>query len=152
MYNREDPKKKAEEEARKTFVFQKKTGSRSKYVPPEKPTLRRGKQSTEERTKEISLCSLELESLTAQSANKQKEIAQVNDLKDYERCAHLHKELRVLSTERHKVQRKLSDLQKKQAKHMNYVARKEKTSRSSPASTATATTTAKSTAATATRN
>ena len=27
----------------------------------------------EERTKEISLCSLELESLTAQSANKQKE-------------------------------------------------------------------------------
>ena len=114
LYDRASLKTNAEAEARKTFVYRKKSGSRSKFVESEKPA-KRAKQSTDDRTKEISLLSLELQSLTAQSANKQKEVAEANDLQDYERCGQLHKELRALLVERQKVQNKLSDLQKKQA-------------------------------------
>lgn len=98
MYNRATLKTNAEEEGQKKFVFQNKSGSRSKYVESNK-AIKREKQSTEDRNKEISLCSLELELLTKQSANKQKQISQANDLKDFETCATLHKELRVLLAE-----------------------------------------------------
>jgi len=72
MLNKGNLKKECRKRSMENLHLLEKTGCRSKYVQPEKPT-RREKQSMEERTKEISLCSLELESLTAQSANKQKE-------------------------------------------------------------------------------
>lgn len=139
MYDRASLKTNAEAEALKTFVYQKKLGSRSKFVKSEN-TVKRKKVSTDDRTKEIASLSLELQSLTAQSANKQKEIAQANDIKAYERCAELHKGLRVMLTERQKVQNKLSDLQKKQARHLKYMAGK--TTSTVTTGTASATSTA----------
>lgn len=72
MLNKGNLKKECRKRSMENLHLLEKTGCRSKYVQLEKPT-RREKQSMEERTKEISLCSLELESLTAQSANNQKE-------------------------------------------------------------------------------
>lgn len=139
-YDRASLKTNAEAEARKSFVYRKKSGSRSKFVESDKST-KRARQSTDDRTKEISLLSLELQSLTAQSANKQKEISQANDLHDYQRCEKLHKELRALLVERQKAQNKLTDLQKRQAKHLNYMARKGTLSNASAITTATSSST-----------
>ena len=142
MYDRASLKTKAEAEARKSFVYKKKTGSRSKFVESVDKSNKQPRQSTDDRTKDISLVSLELQSLTAQSANKQKEIAQANDLHDYERCGKLHKELRALLVERQKAQNKLTDLQRRQAKHLNYMARKATSSNASSITTATSSSTA----------
>ena len=139
MYDRASLKTSAEAEARKTFVYRKKTGSRSKFAESETSVPKRKKQSTDDRSKEINLLSVELQSLTAQSANKQKEVAHANDLKEYERCASLHKELRAMLVERQQVQNKLSDLQKKEAKHLTYMARKTTSSRARATATATST-------------
>ena len=139
MYDRASLKTSTEAEERKTFVYHKKTGSRSKFGESETSVPKSKKQSTDDRSKEITLLSVELQSLTAQSTNKQKEVAHANDLKEYEKCASLHKELRAMLVERQQVQNKLSDLQKKQAKHLTYMARK--TTSSSSRATATATST-----------
>lgn len=142
MYDRASLKTKVEAEARKSFVYKKKTGSRSKFVESVDKSNKQPRQSTDDRTKDISLVSLELQSLTSQSANKQKEIAQANDLHDYERCGKLHKELRALLVERQKAQNKLTDLQRRQAKHLNYMARKATSSKASATTTATSSSTA----------
>ena len=138
MYNRASLKTSAEAEARKTFVYRKKTCSRSKFAESEKSVTKRKKQSTDDRSKEINLLSVELQSLTAQSTNKQKEIVHANNLKEYDQCASLHKELRSMLVERQQVQNKLSDLQKKQAKHLPYMARKRTSSRATATATSTA--------------
>lgn len=123
MYDRSLLKIQAEEEAQKIFVFKNKSGSRSKYEDSEsKQSEKRKKKSSDERAKEIRMCSLELQSLTAECENKEKQIAQANGVKDYERCAILHKELRKLLREKQQFKNKLSELQKKEARHLKYLA------------------------------
>ena len=124
MYDRALLKIQAEEEARKTFVFKKKSGSRSKYNTSEsnQQSEKRKKLSSDERAKEIRMCSIELQNLTAECANKEKQIRQANDVKDYERCATMHKELRDLWQEKKKVNNKLTELQKKEARHLKYLS------------------------------
>jgi hypothetical protein len=70
MYDRALLKKAAEEDARKTFVFQKKCGSRSRYVVDR--NVKRVKMSAEDREEGIKLCSINLQSLTEQCENKRK--------------------------------------------------------------------------------
>ena len=124
MYDRSLLKIQAEEKARKTFIFKKKSGSRSKYEDSEskEQSKKRRKLSTDERAKEIRLCSLELQSLTAECENKEKQISQANDLKAYDRCAAMQKELRILLREKQQLKNKLSELQKKEARHLKYLA------------------------------
>ena len=43
-------------------------------------------------------------------------------MKEFSKCSNLHTELRTLFGQRNQVQKKLSDLQKKQAQHLKYVA------------------------------
>lgn len=117
MCDRASLKASAEADARKTFVYRKKTVSRSKFAESEKSVPKTKKQSTDDRSKEINLLSVELQSLTAQSANKQKEVAHANNLKENKRCTSLHKGLGAMLVERQQVQNKHSDLHKKEAKH-----------------------------------
>ena len=53
MYDRASLKTSAEAEARKTFVYHKKTGSRSKFSDSEKPAAKRKEQSTDDRSDPI---------------------------------------------------------------------------------------------------
>lgn len=121
MYDRAVLKTAAEEEARKSYVFQKKSGSRSKYVSDQKVN-KRAHMSANEREEAIKLCTINLQSLTEQSENKRKQIAQANDLKSYEECAKLHKELRSLLNEKGKVEQQLNKLKKKVKRHLRYAA------------------------------
>ena len=121
MYDRAVLKTAAEEEARKSYVFQKKSGSRSKYVCDQKVN-KRAHMSTNEREEAIKLCTINLQSLTEQSENKRKQIEQANNLKSYEECAKLHKELRSLLNEKGKVEQQLNKLKKKAKRHSRYAA------------------------------
>ena len=72
MYDRGQLKKlDAEEEARKTYVFKKSCGSRSKFDEEKKPA-KRAKLSSESRQIEIGICSLELHTITEQARETQK--------------------------------------------------------------------------------
>ena len=113
MYDRAVLKTAAEEEARKSYVFQKKSGSKSKYVSDKK---------VNEREEAIKLCAINLQSLSEQSENKRKQIAQANDLKSYEECAKLHKELRSLLNEKGNVEQQPDKLKKKVKRHLRYAA------------------------------
>lgn len=53
MYDRASLKTKAEAEARKSFVYKKKTGSRSKFVESVDKSNKQPRQSTDDRTKDI---------------------------------------------------------------------------------------------------
>lgn len=128
MYDRSLLKIQTEEEARRKFVFKKKSDSRSKYhiSGSKQQSEKRKKLSSDERTKEIRTCSLELQSLTAECLNKEKQVAQANDLKDYALCATLHKVLRILLREKQQLTSKLSELQKKEAGHLKYLAQEKR--------------------------
>lgn len=118
MYDRSLLRNLADEEARKTYVFQKKSGSRSRYVDHNQK--KREKLSADDREETIKLCSINLQSLTEQCENKRKEITQAGNLKNYEQCAKLHEELRSLLNEKGTVQCRLHKLQKKVKRHLRY--------------------------------
>ena len=82
MYDRSLLKFLADEEARKTYVFQKKSGSRSNYV--DHRMKKREKLSADNRDEAIKLCSVNLKPLTEQCENKHKQITQASRLKNYE--------------------------------------------------------------------
>jgi hypothetical protein len=123
MYNRGQLKLDAEEEARKTYVFKKPHGSRSKFDQEGKPA-KRAKLSSESRHKEIGICSLELHTLTKQADETQKQLSRASATKDFEKCTQLHKEYRLLQNERQKTEAKLAMLHRKQARHLKYAAKK----------------------------
>ncbi|KAK3746090.1 hypothetical protein QZH41_004627 [Actinostola sp. cb2023] len=71
------------------------------------------------------LCQSGLEKLVdvfEESIAKQKAISEAIHVKEFSKCSNLHTELRTLFGQRNQVQKKLSDLQKKQAQHLKYVA------------------------------
>ena len=123
MYNRGQLKLDAEEEARKTYVFKKTHGSRSKFNQEEKPA-KRAKLSSESRNKEIGICSLELHTLTKRAEETQMQLSRASATKDFAKCSQLHKEYRLLQNERQKTETKLAMLQRKQARHLKYAAKK----------------------------
>jgi hypothetical protein len=73
-----------------------------------------------------------------QCENKQKEITKSSNLKEYEKCAEQHKELRLLLSEKMKSEQKLHKLQKKMKRHLQYVASRATTEvKKGPATTTT---------------
>ena len=136
MYDRSLLKTIAEKEARKTYIFKKKSGSRSNYA--DQNVQKREKLSADDRDEAMKLCSINLQSLTEQCENKQKEITKSSNLKEYEKCAEQHKELRLLLSEKMKSEQKLHKLQKKMKRHLQYVASRATTEvKKGPATTTT---------------
>ena len=121
MYDRALLKVRAEEEARKKFVFKKKSGSRSVFAHTEK-VPKSETMSAESREKEARLCSLELQSLTVQ-------IAHANSSSQFDLCAKLHKEYRALLVDKQNVQNKLTHLQKREGRHLKYITGKARMAR-----------------------
>lgn len=122
MYDRGQLKLDAEEEARKTYVFKKSHGSRSKFDEEDKPA-KRAKVSSESRHKEIGMCSLELQTLTQQAQEIQKQLSSALALKDFEKCSALQKEYRRIQSERQKKETKLAEFQRKETRHLKYAAK-----------------------------
>ena len=122
LYNRAKLKLDAEEIARKTYIFQKKGGSRSIFCEagpvPKKPRI-----SSDEREKRIANVSQRLEEITKHVAVKQKLITQSSTTKDYHLCDKYHHQLRELMHEKQKMEAQLKDLMKKKKKHHSYVAK-----------------------------
>ena len=125
MYDRAKLKYDAEEEARKTYVFKKAAGSRSKYEEGETST-KRAKLTSEQRQTEIEMCSSKIKSLASQVIEKQNGISRSLSVKNFEKCTLLQKEYRGLMAERKRQENRLTELQKKEAKHLKYKSKKEK--------------------------
>jgi hypothetical protein len=125
MYDRAKLKCDAEEEARKTYVFKKAAGSRSKYNEGE-TTTKRAKLTSEQRQREIETCSSKIKSLSSGVMEKQNEISHALRVKDFEKCTLLQKEYRGLMAERKRYENRLTELQKKEAKHLKYKSNKKK--------------------------
>lgn len=123
LYNRAQLKLSAEEKARKSYVFKRKSGSRSSFEE-EEDIPKREKLSSAKRENEILTCSSEIKSITAKIALQQREINKANTTKDFDLCAKLHSEQRKMMKGLRSLEKKQASLQKKQAKHERYLERK----------------------------
>ena len=122
LYNRAKLKLDAEEIARKTYIFQKKGGSRSIFCEAG-PVPKKTCISSDEREKQIANVSQRLEEITKHVVVKQKLITQSSNTKDYHLCDKYHHQLRELMHEKQKMEAQLKDLMKKKKKHHSYVAK-----------------------------
>ena len=86
MYDRAQLKYAPEEEARKTYVFKKAAGSRSKFDEGDTST-KRTKLNSEARQSEIEVCSSKIKSLASQVVEKQNQISRSLSVKDLK---HVH--------------------------------------------------------------
>ena len=121
VYDRAKLKLDAEEMARKTYVFQKKGGSRSVFDTG--PVPKRHCISTDEWQKQIASVSQTPEEMTKHVAVKQKLITQSNNSRDYQLCDKSHQQLRELMQEKQKMESRLNELLKKKKKHHGYVSK-----------------------------
>ena len=124
LYNRAELKIKAEAEARKTYIFKKKTGSRSVHIPEDgEPKPKRSKISSDERKEKISSVSIQLELITKQISSKQQLCSKATTVKDYALCAKLQGEIRQLFKEKGELETQLKLLQTKERKSSWYQKR-----------------------------
>ena len=115
LYYRGLLKLRAEEKARETYVFKKKSGSRSRKLDGES-NPKRPKVSQEDRRGKITELSTEIELLKKQIATKQNIISKANTVKDFQLCDKTQTELRSLLKEKGKCEKQLAEVQKKEAK------------------------------------
>ena len=108
-------KLKAKEKARETYVFKKKSGSRSRKLDGES-NPKRPKISQEERRGKITELSTEIELLRKQIATKQNIINKANTVKYFQLCDKTQTELRNLLKEKGKCEKQLAEVEKKEAK------------------------------------
>ena len=130
LYERGKLKDVAEEKARETYVFKKKSGSRSSKALGES-TPKRMKYNQDERREKIAELSTEIELLKQQITTKQKAISQGSCMKDYQLCDKAHGEMRELFHEKGKLEKQLKEFQKKDTKSNWYYKLKGKTECSS---------------------
>lgn len=124
MYDRTQLKLHAEEDARKSYIFKKSSGSRTKFSNEEARPEKRPKLSINTREEEIGLCSLEIQALTGQAKEAQRKLSSAVTLKDFAMCSDLQTEYRRILVEKKKKEARLAELQIKQARHMKYMAKK----------------------------
>ena len=117
MYDRASLKVQAEAEARKTYVFKKSSGSRSKF---EETKPKRARLTQEEKKEKISDLSKEIESIEAHTRVKQQLIKRASDIKDYKQCDNLHTEIRRLINEKNTLQEQMKMLLKKESRSTKY--------------------------------
>lgn len=113
LYNRADLKLNAEKEARKTFVFKKRIGSRSVNVNNDEKPIKRPKLSSDDRKEKISAVSIQIDLVSKQITAKQNLCNRATTVKDYTLCAKLQGEMRVLFKEKGSLESQLKELQKR---------------------------------------
>lgn len=127
LYNRGLLKEKAEERARASYIFKKKTGSRStKVLSGTEPEPKRQKLSKEDRAHEIHTVSTEIDMIKKHIIIKQQMISKASSVKDFHLCDNEQKEMRELVKKKFKLEKTLKELQKKEAKGKWYEKTKNK--------------------------
>ena len=119
--NRAELKLKAEEEARKTFVFKKRSGSRSVRVNNNvEPAVKRAKLSADDRKEKISAVSIQIDLVSKQITAKRNLCSRATSVKYYTLCSKLQGEMRALFKEKGSLESQLKELQKKESKSKWY--------------------------------
>ncbi len=118
IYDRGTLKVEAEKKARESYIFQKRSGSRSKNkdMTGNHPPIKRAKISKEDRGEKILEISQKLELLKKQIMTKQQIIGRSSAIKDYQQCDKAQTETRELAREKSKLEKLLKELQKKETK------------------------------------
>ncbi len=118
IYDRGTLKVEAEKKARESYIFQKRSGSRSKNkdMNGNHPPIKRAKISKEDRGEKILEISQELELLKKQIMTKQQIIGRSSAIKDYPQCDKAQTETRELTREKSKLEKLLKELQRKETK------------------------------------
>ena len=122
LYDRAQLKTSAEEEARKTYVFKKASGSRSAQVNPSKP--KRAKISSSERSEKIASLSIQRDLIKKQISSKQQLCNRATAVKDFTLCGKLQGEMRSLFKEKENLESSFRRLQKKARKSDWYEKKK----------------------------
>lgn len=130
LYNRGLLKVKAEDEARKTYMFKKKSGSRSTSAPQSKEA-KRAKISSDDRKERLSSLSIQIDLISKQIASKQRLCTNATAMKDYALCAKLQGETRQLFKEKAELESQLRMMQIKERKS-NWYKKKTNTSSNLP--------------------
>ena len=117
MYDRTSLKVQAEAEARKTYVFKKSSGSRSKF---EETKPKRARLTQQEKKEKISDLSKEIETIEAHIRVKQQLIKRASGIEDYKQYDNLHTEVRKLINEKKPLQEQLKMLLKKESRSTEY--------------------------------
>ena len=122
LYDRGTLKLEAEASARESYVFKKKTGSRSSLQESKLQDVapKRIKISKEERGEKIASLSTEIEMAEKHIIAKQKLISKANTSRDYQLCDKVHKELRALTREKCNLEKQMKELKKKETKSTWY--------------------------------
>ncbi len=127
LYNRGLLKAKAEERARASYIFKKKTGSRSANVlHGTEPEPKRQKLSKGDRAHEIHTVSTEIDMIKKHIIIKQQMIRKATSVKDFHLCDNEQKEMRELVKKELKLEKPLKELQKKETKGKWYEKTKKK--------------------------
>ncbi len=123
LYECSELKLAAEEKARTTYVYKKRSGSRSKFEPA-KEIQKRGKMSTSERKEEIAFCSSRIQTMTSRITELERDINRARATKDYVSCSNLHGQQRKMIKDLNGLKNKLANVQKKEIKHQKYMAKR----------------------------
>ena len=111
LYNRAELKLKAEEEARKTFIFKKRSGSCSVRVNNNaEPAVKRAKLSADDRKEKISAVSIQIALVSKHITAKQNLCSRATSVKDYTLCSKLQGEMRALFKEKGSLESQLKEL------------------------------------------
>ena len=120
IYNRQALKTKAERKARETYVFKKKSGSRSKEAEQTSSKAKKIKLSSDDRKKKLEEISETLSLKESHIRTTQILISKAHSVKDYKQCDTLQTQLDTLLSEKSKLQAEAKQLLKKESKSTYY--------------------------------
>ena len=120
MYNRQALKTKAERKARETYVFKKRSGSRSKEAEQTSSKAKKIKLSSDDRKEQLKEISETLSLKESHVRTKQILISKSHSVKDYKQCDTLQTQLGTLFSEKSKLQAEAKQLLKKESKSTYY--------------------------------
>lgn len=117
LYDRASLKFQAEARARETYIFKKRSGSRSKLTQNDsEQQVKRTKLNHSQRVTLLSSLSEQLVSVKKQIEITEKHISRSTAISDFDSCSKAHVQLRKLLAEKQSLQNKLIDIESKNAR------------------------------------
>ena len=117
LFDRANLKFQVEAKARETYIFKKRSGSRSRLTQSDSENqVKRTKLNSSQRVSLLSSLSEQLDSVKSQIAITQKHIGRSTNTSDFEACSKAHVQLRKLLGEKQSLQNKLTDIESRHAR------------------------------------
>ena len=125
LYDRASLKLRAEAKARESYVFRKRSGSRSKLEKGDtQQEVKRTKLNSTQRANTMASLTSQLESVKNQVGMTQRYISNSSGLSNFEACSKAHTELRKLLVQKQSLENNLADLASKDAKYQKKLKKK----------------------------